>query len=94
MAQQFAKFISEDYVKFAPRTLKTPSLIAFNFNQNEALMRQEGYYPLTEMEVHPIAEDGFYYKPQYQFVEAIENDIDGSYIAVTYTQVPIVAEEE
>ncbi len=90
---KYAKFISEDCIRYAPRTLKTPSLIAFNFNQNEALMRQEGYYPLTEMEV-PTEAEGYYNKPQYQFVEAIENDIDGSYIAVTYTQVPIVAEEE
>lgn len=84
---QFAKFISTDYVKFAPRNLKTPSLIAFNFNQNEELMRSQNYYPLVYVE-EPTTEEGYWSKPQYALIENEESP----YIAVTFTKEAITDE--
>lgn len=84
---QFAKFISTDMVKFAPKNLKTPSLIAFNFNQNEELMRSQGYYQLVYLE-EPTPEEGFCFIPHYQLVENEESP----YIAVTFTKEAIADE--
>lgn len=81
MTQQFAKFINEEMVWFAPKNLKTPSLIAFNFNKNEELMRSKQYYPLVYLE-EPTTEEGFYSVPHYQLVENEESP----YIAVTFTK--------
>ena len=85
MTQQYAKFISEDTVKFAPRTLKTPSLIAFNFNQNEELMRSQGYYPLVELNTREeVTDETHYAKPTFSLIQNEESP----YITCTY-----VAEE-
>ena len=84
----FAKYIDENTVRQAPRKLKTPHLVAFNFNENEALMRQEGYLPLVETNHQEDVEDETHYaKPTY----ALKDDC----IEVTYTaeEIPEEAEE-
>ena len=91
---QFAKFISEEAVKIAPRNYRTPTLISFNFNQNEELMRQEGYYPLVEQNHREDVEDETHWaKPTYALVEQPADEpeegeevtlINNNYIAVTY----------
>ena len=92
---EYAKFIDENTIQRPRKHLKTPLLVAFNFDKNEELLRQEGYCPLVELnQPEDVQDDTHYAKPTYQYIEAIANDVDGSYIAVTYTQVPIVAEEE
>ena len=65
---EFAKFIDIDTIKRPPRHLRTPQIIAFNFDKNETLLRQEGYLPLVEDEQQEVAE-GYYLRPQYQLVE-------------------------
>lgn len=87
MTQQFAKFISEEMVFFAPKNLKTPNLIAFNFNKNEELMRSQGYYPLVYME-EPTTGEGYWSKPQYTLIQNEESP----YIAVTFTKEAITDE--
>ena len=53
----FAKYIDENTVRQAPRKLKTPHLVAFNFNENEELMKAEGYLPLVETNKPEDVED-------------------------------------
>lgn len=68
---QYAKYIDENTIKLPPRKLVTPHLIAFNFNENEALMRQEGYLPLVETNTREDVEDETRYaKPTYALKES------------------------
>lgn len=53
----YAKYIDENTIKLPPRKLVTPHLVAFNFNENEALLRQEGYLPLVEKNTPADVED-------------------------------------
>ena len=70
---RFAKYIDENNVKFPPKNLKTPHLIAFNFDKNEALLRQEGYLPLVELNTpEEVIDETHYAKPQYALIEATE----------------------
>ena len=57
MTLSYAKYIDENTIKLPPRKLVTPHLVAFNFNENEALMRQEGYLPLVETNKPEDGED-------------------------------------
>ena len=65
---EFAKYVSENEIIRPKKHLKTPNLIAFNFDKNETLLRQEGYLPLQYDET-PDAQEGYYNKPQYELVE-------------------------
>lgn len=68
---KYAKFIDENTVRYAPRKLVTPHLVAFNFNENVALMRQEGYLPLVETNHQEDVEDETHYaRPTYVLKEA------------------------
>ena len=90
---RFAKYVSEDYVKFAPKHIKTSNLIAFNFNQNEELCRSMQYYPIVELNtVEEVTDETHWAKPQYALIEAEEDGKDVSYITVTYTKEAITDE--
>ena len=68
---RYAKFIDENTVRYATRKLVTPHLVAFNFNENEELMKQEGYLPLVETNTREDVEDETHYaKPTYALKEA------------------------
>lgn len=87
---QFAKYVSEDYVKFPPKNLKTPTLVAFGFDKNIELMKSQGYYPLVELNtVEEVTDDTHWAKPQYALIENAE----GNYITVQYQAVEIVEDE-
>lgn len=66
----YAKFIDENTIRIAPRKLKTPHLVAFNFNENVALMRQEGYLPVIEDNKPEEIAQGYHLEPRYSVVEA------------------------
>lgn len=68
---QYAKFIDENSVQYPPKHLKTPQVVAFNFNQNEKLLKEQGYYPLVETN-HPedVADETHYARPTYALKEA------------------------
>lgn len=86
---RFAKYVSEDYVKFPPKNLKTPTLIAFGFDKNIELMKSQGYYPLVELNnPEEVTDETHWAKPQYALIQAEEDGKDVSYISVQY-----VAEE-
>lgn len=90
---QFAKYVSEDYVKFPPKNLKTPTLIAFGFDKNETLLKEQGYYPLVELNtVEEVTDETHWAKPQYALIQAEENGEDVSYITVQYVAEEIVDE--
>ena len=83
MTQQFAKYVSEDYVKFPPKNLKTPTLIAFGFDKNIELMKSQGYYPLVELNtVEEVTDDEHWAKPQFALID--NGDSSSNYITVTY----------
>ena len=83
----FAKYIDENTIKLPPRKLVTPHLVAFNFNENEELMKQEGYLPLVETNTREDVEDETHYaKPTY----ALKDDC----LEVTYTAEEIQEEAE
>ena len=81
---QYAKFISEDVVKYPPRNLKTANLVAFNFDKNIPLLIAEGYKEVIEDE-QPEVEEGYYNKPIYE-------DTDDA-ILVHWVATEIVEEE-
>ena len=62
---EFAKFINIDTIRRPPRHLRTPQIIAFNFDKNETLLRQEGYLPLQYDEAEE-PQEGFFNKPTYE----------------------------
>ena len=69
---QFAKFIDTDTIRRPPRHLKSSTLVAFNFDQNETLLREQGYLPLQYDEQDNEIRQGYYWKPQYELVEDIQ----------------------
>lgn len=87
---QFAKFIDTDTIRRPPRHLKSSTLIAFNFDQNETLLREQGYYPLVELNtVEEVTDETHWAKPQYALIENEESN----YITVQYVAEPIQEEE-
>ena len=90
MTQQFAKYIDENTVQRPRKHLKTPNLIAFNFDQNEALLKEQGFLELVELNNPSEVEDETHIaKPQYALIENAE----GNYITVQYQAVEIVEDE-
>lgn len=90
----YAKYIDENTIRIAPKKYVTPTLVAFNFNENEPLMLQEGYLPLVEDEVTEVNE-GMILRPQYELCsETIEEenedgqfvDVNREYIAVHWVE--------
>ena len=68
---RYAKFIDENTVRYAPRKLITPHLVAFNFNENEELMKKEGYLPLVETNTREdVSDETHYARPTYVLKEA------------------------
>lgn len=53
----FGKYVDTNTIIRPRKHLRTPHLVAFNFNENEALLRQEGYYPLVETNKPEDVED-------------------------------------
>ena len=89
MTQRYAKYVSEDYVKFPPKNLKTPTLIAFGFDKNETLLKEQGYYPLVELNtVEEVTDETHWAKPQYALIENEESP----YITVQYVAEEITEE--
>ena len=82
---QFAKYVDEDTIIRPRKNYKSNTLVAFNFDKNETLLRQEGYLPLVEDE-KPEAQEGYYLKPTYELAE--------DKILVHWTVEEIVEEEE
>lgn len=72
---RYAKFIDENTVRYAPRKLVTPHLIAFNFNENVELMKQEGYLPVIEDEKTEEMAQGYHLEPRYSVIEASHFEI-------------------
>ena len=67
---QYAKFIDENTVRFAPRKYQTPYLISFHFNENVELMKQEGFYPIVEVnKPEDVVDETHYARPTYRLVE-------------------------
>ena len=84
---RYAKYVSEKQINLAPRKLVTPHLVAFNFNENEELMKAEGYLPLVETnKPEDVADETHYAKPTY----TLKDDC----IEVTYTAEEIQEEAE
>lgn len=62
----YAKFISEDCIRFAPRTLKEQDFICFNFSSaSPEILNSRGYFEVIE-DVQPECEEGYYLKPTYE----------------------------
>ena len=90
---RFAKYVSEDYVKFPPKNLKTPTLIAFGFDKNETLLKEQGYYPLVELNtVEEVTDETHWAKPTFSLIQAEEDGKDVSYISVLYEPMEITEE--
>ena len=94
---EFAKYVSEDTITRPPRHLKTSTLVAFNFDKNETLLRQEGYLPLQYDDEPNQLSANCYWKPQYELCsETIQEENDeGQFVDVNqqYIQVHWVEEE-
>lgn len=87
MSLNYAKYIDENTIQRPRKHLRTPHLVAFNFNENEELMRKEGYLPLVETNTREDVEDETHYaKPTYTLKEDC--------IEVTYTAEEIQEEAE
>lgn len=68
---EFAKYVDENTIIRPRKNVKTSHLIAFNFDKNEALLKQEGYLPLVETNTREDVEDEKHYaKPTYALKEA------------------------
>lgn len=99
---KYAKFISEDCIRYAPRTLKEQSFICFNFDKaSPEILNSRGYYQVIEDE-QPECEEGYYLRPTYELCsETIEEenedgyfvDVNREYIAVHWTVEEIQEEE-
>ena len=94
---EYAKFIDTDIIKRPPRKLVTPQIIAFNFDKNETLLRQEGYLPLQYDDEPNQLSANCYWKPQYELCsETIQEENDeGQFVDVNqqYIQVHWVETE-
>lgn len=65
---KYAKFISEDCIRYAPRTLKEQDFICFNFDKaSPEILNSRGYYEVIEDE-QPECQEGYYLRPTYQLV--------------------------
>jgi hypothetical protein len=63
---KYAKFISEDCIKYAPRTLKTTEFICFNFDKaSPEILNSRGYFEVIEDEVTEVNE-GMILRPTYE----------------------------
>lgn len=82
---QYAKFISEDSVKYPPRNYKSANLVAFNFDKNIPLLIAEGYKEIVEDE-RPEVQEGYTLQPTYEEKE--------DKILVHWEEVEIVEGEE
>ena len=86
---EYAKFIDTDTIKRPPRKLVTPQIIAFNFDKNEILLRQEGYLPLQYDDAQ--CQEGYYLKPQYELCsETIQEENDeGQFVDVNQQYIQV-----
>lgn len=66
---EYAKYIDENTIQRPRKNIKTPHLVAFNFDQNEALLKQEGYLPLVEDEKPEEMAQGYHLEPRYALNE-------------------------
>lgn len=99
---KFAKFISEDSIRYAPRTLKKQDFVCFNFDKaSPEILMSRGYLPLVEDEIQECPANCFL-KPTYELCsETIEEeneegmfvDVNRQYIAVHWTVEEIQEEE-
>lgn len=65
---KYAKYIDENTIRYAQRTLKEPEFICFNFSSaSPEILNSRGYYEVIEDE-QPECEEGYYLKPQYELV--------------------------
>ena len=63
---RYAKFISEDCIKYAPRTLKEQDFVCFNFDKaSPEILNSRGYYEVVEDEQPTVAENE-YLIPHYE----------------------------
>ena len=83
---KYAKFISEDCIKYAPRTLKEQDFVCFNFDKaSPEILMSRGYLPLVEDEIQECPAN-CYLRPTY---EQGDNSI-----LVHWTVEELVEEEE
>lgn len=100
---KFAKFISENCIKYAPHTLKEPDFICFNFDKaSPEILNSRDYFEVIEDE-QPECEEGYYLRPTYELCsETIEEenedgyfvDVNREYIAVHWTVEELTEEQE
>lgn len=98
---KFAKFISEDCIRYAPRTLKTSDFVCFNFSSaSPEILNSRGYYEVIEDE-QPECQENEYLCPHYELCsETLKDetgeleDVSREYIAVHWTVEELVEEEE
>lgn len=63
---KFAKFISEDCVRYAPRTLKEQDFVCFNFSSaSPEILNSRGYYEVIEDEIQECPANCFL-RPTYE----------------------------
>lgn len=100
---QYAKFISEDCIRYAPRTLKEQDFVCFNFDKaSPEILNSRGYFEIIEDE-QPECEEGYYLRPTYELCsETIEEenedglfvDVNRQYIAVHWVETEIEEGED
>ena len=81
----FAKYVDEDTIIRPRKNYKSNTLVAFNFDKNEPLLRQEGFKPLVDNEVTSEPSEGYMLQPSYEEFD--------DYIQVHYTEVEIQNED-
>ena len=83
---KYAKFISEDSIRYAPRTLKEQDFVCFNFSSaSPEILNSRGYYEVVEDE-QTECEENEYLVPHY---EQADNSI-----LVHWTVEELVEEQE
>lgn len=63
---KYAKFISEDCISYAPRTLKEQDFVCFNFDKaSPEILNSRDYFEVIEDE-QPTVEENEYLVPHYE----------------------------
>ena len=73
----YAKFISEDCIKYAPRTLKEQDFICFNFDKaSPEILNSKEYYEVVETnKPEDVADETHYARPTYKLVQQAHSEV-------------------
>lgn len=74
---RYAKFISEDCIKYAPRTLKEQDFVCFNFNSaSSEILNSRGYYEVIETNsIEDVQDETHYARPTYKLVQQAHTEV-------------------